>query len=104
LNLIIPIVILLSWKEIKKDEKSHFKGGNNSPHRLMKIYISLILLVNLFGIKVFFVTDLLLFYISFEAILIPMFYLIGFFGSRNKRIELAQNTFFLYTLFGSLFM
>jgi hypothetical protein len=32
-----------------------------------------------------------------------MFYLIGFFGSRNKRIELAQNTFFLYTLFGSLF-
>jgi NADH-ubiquinone oxidoreductase chain 4 len=49
------------------------------------------------------VLDLLLFYISFEAILIPMFFLIGYFGSRNKKLE-ANYLFFLYTLFGSLFL
>lgn len=33
-----------------------------------------------------------------------MYYLIGFYGSRNKKIEEAQNKFFIYTLFGSLFL
>lgn len=46
----------------------------------------------------------MLFYISFEAILMPMYYLIGFFGSRNNKIEQAQNKFFIYTLVGSLFL
>jgi len=63
-NIIIPVVILMSYKEIgqqlvKKDQPTNQK---------IKVYISLILLVNLFSLLVFFVTDLLLFYISFEAI------------------------------------
>lgn len=33
-----------------------------------------------------------------------MYYLIGFYGSRNKKIEEAQNKFFIYTLKGSLFL
>ncbi len=49
------------------------------------------------------VLDLLLFYISFEAILLPMFFLIGYYGSRDRKIE-ANNLFFLYTIFGSLFL
>lgn len=92
-NLIIPIVILNSWKIIgKKDIK------------LFKNFLILVLLVNFWSNAVFFVLDILLFYISFEAILIPVYYLIGFFGSRNKRIEAAQNMFFIYTLIGSLFL
>ena len=47
--------------------------------------------------------DVLLFYIAFEAILIPMFILIGVWGARERKIKAAYY-FFLYTLFGSLFM
>jgi NADH:ubiquinone oxidoreductase subunit 4 (subunit M) len=43
------------------------------------------------------------FYIFFEAILLPMFLLIGVWGSRQRKIHAAYQ-FFLYTLFGSLFM
>lgn len=88
-NLIIPIVILDSWKTIKADRKK---------------FLILVFLVNFLSIAVFYVLDLLLFFISFEAILIPMYFLIGFYGSRNKKIEEAQNKFFIYTLVGSLFL
>lgn len=50
----------------------------------------------------FLTLDLLFFYIFFEAILIPMFLLIGFFGSRERKIRAAYLLMF-YTLFGSLF-
>jgi len=88
-NLIIPIVILDSWKTININRKR---------------FLILVLLVNFWSIAVFFVLDLFLFYISFEALLIPMYFLIGYYGSRNKKVEEAQNKFFLYTLFGSLFL
>ena len=47
--------------------------------------------------------DLLFFYIFFEAVLIPMFLVIGIYGSRQRKIRAAY-MFFLYTLLGSLFM
>jgi proton-translocating NADH-quinone oxidoreductase chain M len=47
--------------------------------------------------------DVLLFYIFFEAILIPFFIYIGICGYRNRRIHAAY-LFFFYTLFGSLIM
>ena len=52
---------------------------------------------------VFLVLDLIYFFISFEAVLLPMFFLIGYFGSRNKKLS-ALYQFFIYTLFGSLFL
>jgi NADH-ubiquinone oxidoreductase chain 4 len=48
------------------------------------------------------VLDSLFFYIFFESILIPLFILIGLFGSK-KKIR-ASFYFFLYTLYGSLFL
>ena len=48
------------------------------------------------------VLDIFLFYVFFESILIPLFLLIGLFGSDNK--VRASYYLFLYTLFGSLFM
>ncbi len=56
------------------------------------------LLVNVFG-----VIDFLFFYIFFEALLLPMFLLIGVWGSRERKINAAYR-FFLYTLIGSLLM
>lgn len=55
----------------------------------------------LFGI--FTSLDLLLFYVFFEAVLIPMFLIIGIFGSRARRVR-ASYLLFLYTLLSSFFM
>lgn len=59
--------------------------------------------ITLFLINVFGVSDLFFFYVFFETLLIPMFLLIGIWGSRERKIDAAYQ-FFLYTLFGSLFM
>jgi NADH:ubiquinone oxidoreductase subunit 4 (subunit M) len=45
----------------------------------------------------------MLFYLLFEAVLIPMFLIIGFYGSRGRKIRSAY-MLFLYTLISSLFM
>lgn len=47
--------------------------------------------------------DLFYFFVLFESLLIPMFIMIGVWGARNRKIKAAYY-FFLYTLFGSLFM
>jgi NADH:ubiquinone oxidoreductase subunit 4 (subunit M) len=45
----------------------------------------------------------MLFYVLFEAVLIPMFLIVGFYGSRGRKIRSAF-MLFLYTLFSSLIM
>lgn len=54
-------------------------------------------------IGVFSTLDLLLFYIFFESILIPMYLIVGVWGSRERKIRAAY-FFFLYTLLGSVLM
>ena len=51
---------------------------------------------------VFFALDFFLFYVFWEVMLLPMFFLIGVWGGENR--EYAAVKFFLYTFFGSLFM
>jgi len=60
-----------------------------------------ILLISLCG--VFTTNDLLWFYIFFESTLIPMFLIVGMYGSRERKIR-AANLLFFYTIFGSLFL
>jgi proton-translocating NADH-quinone oxidoreductase chain M len=66
-------------------------------------YLMAILIIESMLIAVFVVLDLLLFYICFEVVLIPMFLIITVWGSRERKIFAAYQ-FFLYTLLGSLFM
>lgn len=87
-TLLIPICILISWNSI----------GSN-----LKGYLISFLLIEFFLIGVFCVLDLLLFYIFFESILIPMFLVVGIWGSRERKM-LASYYFFLYTLLGSVVM
>ena len=68
-----------------------------------KEYLICLLLIELFLLLVFSVLDLLLFYVFFEAILIPMFLLIGIWGSRERKLRAAYLLFF-YTLVGSVLM
>jgi len=85
---LLPICILCSWSVIK--------------YRVREFLI-LLFIINFLVIHVFIVADLLLFYIFFESVLIPMFLVIGIWGSRSRKIHAAYQ-FFLYTLVGSLMM
>ena len=84
---LVPICILASWKSIKTRVKE---------------YMILFLLLETLMIGTFCALDLLLFYIFFEALLIPMFLIIGIWGG-PRRIYAAFK-FFLYTLLGSVLM
>ena len=66
-------------------------------------FLNLLFVINIMLVNVFLIFDLFLFYVYFEFILIPMFLLIGIWGSRERKIQAAYK-FFIYTLFGSLFM
>lgn len=69
----------------------------------LKEYLINLLIIELLLLLVFSVLDLFLFYIFFEAILIPMYLIIGIWGSRERKVRAIYLLFF-YTLFGSLLM
>jgi proton-translocating NADH-quinone oxidoreductase chain M len=85
---LILLCILASWDGITANIKEY--------------YIAFLFL-NVLLISVFCVLDLLLFYVLFESVLIPMFFIIGIWGSRERKIRAAY-FFFLYTLLGSVVM
>ena len=77
--------------------------SNKTKINNMKEFILYFLILELFLIITFITFDLLIFYIFFESVLIPMFLIIGIWGSRERKVR-ADFYFFLYTLFGSIFL
>lgn len=86
-TLLMPIAVLSSWTSVKK--------------RQLAYYVFLLILTSAM-IGVFVSLDILIFYLFFEASLIPMFFLIGIWGG-ERRIYAAIK-FFIYTAVGSLLM
>ena len=84
---LMPICVIASWEAIDKRVKD---------------YMIAFLLLETLMIGVFCALDLVLFYVFFEAGLIPMFIIIGVWG--GKRRIYASFKFFLYTLLGSVLM
>jgi proton-translocating NADH-quinone oxidoreductase chain M len=84
---LIPICLLAGWKSIEKQKE----------------YVIAFLVLEALTLSVFCLLDLFLFYVFFESVLIPMFFIIGIFGSRERKIRAAYQ-FFLYTLLGSVLM
>jgi NADH-quinone oxidoreductase subunit M len=72
-----------------------------SPGRT-KSFLALQLLLETGMAGTFIAFDLILFFVFWELVLVPMYFLIGIWGSANR--EYAAIKFFLYTLFGSVFM
>lgn len=68
-----------------------------------KLFYVLLFITEIAVINLFVANDLFYFYIMFEAVLIPMFIIIGVWGSRTEKIS-AGYQFYIYTLLGSLFM
>ena len=67
-----------------------------------KTFLALMLLLQTGMAGTFIAFDLILFFVFWEMVLVPMYFLIGIWGSANR--EYAAIKFFLYTLFGSVFM
>lgn len=84
---IMPIAVLSSWNAVEK--------------RKTAFYVFLLLLESAM-IGVFVSLDLLVFYLFFEASLVPMFFLIGIWGGDNRIYAAVK--FFVFTMFGSLLM
>jgi NADH-quinone oxidoreductase subunit M len=84
--LVLPIVAYKSFEIVKRP----------------KIYFALFLLLDMSMLGCFVAVDFFLFYLFYEFMLLPMFFLIGLWGGARR--EFAAIKFFLYTLFGSVFM
>jgi NADH-quinone oxidoreductase subunit M len=88
--LLTPIVVVAGWNESE--------GGRWSA----KVFYSLLLVLETMMIGVFASTDVFLFYVFFEAMLVPVYFLIGGFGSGDRAAAAVK--FLLYSLFGGLLM
>jgi NADH-quinone oxidoreductase subunit M len=77
-------------------------GTWNSIQERLKEYTIMILLLEVGMVGVFAALDLFLFYVFWEAMLIPMYFIIGIWGGQER--VYAAIKFFLFTLFGSLLM
>lgn len=74
-------------------------ASSRSVTRSPKLYIAQMLLLETGLIGVFLALDLLVFFVFFEIVLVPMYFLIGMWGSDNRIYAAVK--FFLYTAFGS---
>jgi NADH-quinone oxidoreductase subunit M len=88
--ILTPIVVLACWNESE--------GGRWSA----KVFYILILVLETMMIGVFSATDIFLFYVIFEAMLIPVYFLIGGYGSGERAAAAVK--FLIYSLFGGLLM
>ncbi|MFJ6483917.1 MULTISPECIES: NADH-quinone oxidoreductase subunit M [unclassified Streptomyces] len=113
--LLIPFVIAAGWHDADPlaASDSGSAAGKSSRWRPTQGFFALILLVEAMVIISFEATDVFLFYIFFEAMLIPMYFLIGGFGDRahggSEENAAAQRSyaavkFLLYNLVGGLIM
>ncbi len=87
---LVPIVVLAGWKDVD-DNRGSVKG-----------YFALILVLETLMIGVFAATDVFLFYVFFEVMLIPVYFMIGRYGGVQR--SYAAVKFLLYSLLGGLFM
>jgi NADH-quinone oxidoreductase subunit M len=93
---LVPLLLLAGWNDTDGDRLAL---GGRAPHA----YVALILAVEGMVLISLVALDVLLFYVFFEAMLIPMYFLIGGFGTGPGRSRAAVK-FLLYNLFGGLIM
>jgi len=84
---IMPIAVLSTWNAVEKH---------------VKAYMALLLLLETAMLGAFISLDLFLFYIFWELMLIPMYFMIGIWGGKNRIYAAVK--FFIYTAVGSLLM
>src|ERR1700712_2982853 len=91
---LVPVVVLASWDEVDELQAA---GRRSVP-----TFFALVLVLEAAMIGVFASLDVFLFYVFFEAMLIPMYFLIGSYGGPQRAYAAVK--FLLYSLFGGLLM
>jgi NADH-quinone oxidoreductase subunit M len=112
---LMPVVILASWHDADPEPAAAEAGADPgepgdaaaaapapAPRRSVKTYFALMLVMETMVIGTFAATDVFLFYVFFEAMLIPMYFMIGSFGVGQR--QYAAVKFLLYSLLGGLLM
>ncbi len=89
-GVLVPVVVLASWRDVPTGRRS------------MRTFWAWLLLLEACMVGVFAATDVFLFYVFFEAMLVPMYFIVGSFG--GPRRQYAAVKFFLYSLVGGLIM
>jgi NADH-quinone oxidoreductase subunit M len=100
--ILVPCVILASWNSFDSKSGAEEEQPAGAKPRSVKNFLGLVLLLEFFMVGVFCATDVFLFYVFFEAMLVPMYFIIGSFG--GPRRQYAAMKFFLYSLVGGLLM
>jgi NADH-quinone oxidoreductase subunit M len=90
LAVLTPVVILASWHDAETSDRS------------VPVYFALLLALESTLIGTFAAADVFLFYVFFEVMLVPMYFIIGSYGGAQR--QYAAVKFFLYSLVGGLFM
>src|SRR5262252_4960749 len=96
---LMPAVVLASWNDAEGESSP---AGEPPPKRSVKTYFVLMLVLETMVIGLFAATDVFLFYVLFEAMLIPMYFMIGSYGVGQR--QYAAVKFLLYSLLGGLIM
>ncbi|HET7398814.1 MAG TPA: NADH-quinone oxidoreductase subunit M [Intrasporangium sp.] len=91
-----PVCLLAAWHDVPERTDAGDSG------RRAKTYFALLLVLETFMVGVFAATDVFLFYVFFEAMLIPVYFLIGQYG--GPRRQYAAMKFLLFSLAGGLVM
>jgi NADH-quinone oxidoreductase subunit M len=111
---LMPVVVLASWHDADPvPAAAALEGGETllgaaqapvaqAPRRSVKTYFALMLVLETLVIGTFAATDVFLFYVFFEAMLIPMYFMIGSYGTGQR--QYAAVKFLLYSLLGGLLM
>jgi NADH-quinone oxidoreductase subunit M len=98
---LVPLLLLAGWNDADPAAGGRMMAqAGRAPHA----YVALILAVQGMVLISLVALDVLLFYVFFEAMLIPMYFLIGGFGPNGPASSRAAVKFLLYNLFGGLIM
>ena len=99
---LVPVVLLASWDDADRELPVEGVDAPAGRRKSVKTFFALLLVLETMMIGVFAATDVFLFYVFFESMLIPMYFLIGSYG--GPRRSYAAVKFLLYSLVGGLLM
>jgi NADH-quinone oxidoreductase subunit M len=102
---LMPVVVLASWNDADGSVAPEGTGPPSPPAKpkhSVKTYFALMMVLETMLIGVFAATDVFLFYVFFEAMLVPMYFMIGSYGVGKR--QYAAVKFLLYSLLGGFLM
>jgi NADH-quinone oxidoreductase subunit M len=105
--IITPVVIIASWRDFDSvavsPELADERAATIAPKYDARVFFALVLAVQSCALFLFLATDVFLFYVFFEVILVPMYFLIGGFGPGPRRTYAAAK-FLIFGLLGGFVM